>query len=554
MSKKWIILLSAIIVVTAGIFVYFRLRGSKDFEPLIKEKLQQAIQDGSDSLYILNLDRITVDVVNSQVIVTNARLDIDSNRLRQLDERKQAPDDIYKITLRNLVIEGINVNDLLNKNAIDLKTLYINEPVVEIYHHERTYNYTPPDTTSLYKKIARQIGHFSLTDLIVKDIDFTHYNVADKNKVTKFTKLNASFRDILIDSGTQNDSTRFLYAKDAAISLNDYSISTADSLYIFHIDSLTLNAGARNLELINTSLKPRGAKKAFSSKLKFYKDRYDIAIDKISLQKVDWWNLLAREGFNAGKMILADGNVEVFADRTLPDEQKDKVGNYPHQILTRLKLPVRVDNIDIRNITVTYTELNQKTGRTGSIIFADVQGKFSNVTNIETAIEQNPFLTLEANAQLMNTGPLHALFKFDLHNADKGVFALDVEIGKMNGTALNVATKTLGLFEIKSADIDKIIIHMTANDFNSRGTVAFYYDNLKVEVLKRDDNNGKLKKQGLITFLANSFIIEKSNKEGDKNSDPKKVSYKRDPKKSFFNLIWKTIFTGLGDTIKGKND
>jgi hypothetical protein len=77
---------------------------------------------------------------------------------------------------------------------------------------------------------------------------------------------------------------------------------------------------------------------------------------------------------------------------------------------------------------------------------------------------------------------------------------------------------------------------------------------LEVEVLKQEEDANNLKKSGFLSFLANTFVIKKSNTANDKNKDPKYVSYKRDPERSFFNLIWKTIFIGLNDTVQGKNN
>jgi hypothetical protein len=169
-------------------------------------------------------------------------------------------------------------------------------------------------------------------------------------------------------------------------------------------------------------------------------------------------------------------------------------------------------------------------------------------------IAENKFFKLDAHAKLMGAGALHALFKFDLANVEKGNFSLDIEVGTMDGKLLNVATKTLGLFEIKNADINKITAHMDANNYGSNGTVSFFYKYLEIAVLKQDEEeNNKLKKRGLMSFIANNFVIAQSNTGDDKNKDPKKVSYKRDPEKSFFNLIWKTLFTGLGATVKGEN-
>ena len=73
------------------------------------------------------------------------------------------------------------------------------------------------------------------------------------------------------------------------------------------------------------------------------------------------------------------------------------------------------------------------------------------------------------------------------------------------------------------------------------------YEDLKVDVLKRDDDSKKIEKKGLTSFLANTIV---------KNSNPDKGNlrketphYDRDIQKSFFNLVWKTIFTGMKETV-----
>jgi len=554
MRKKWVIVLSSLSIIIIAVFVYFKLRGTKDFEPLIKEKLQQLVLEGSDSLYRLDIDKIEVDISDAHIIVKNASLNIDSARLVLLDSLKRAPNDVFKVSLKDLVIDGIGPDDFLKKKNIDLNVIYITEPVVEIFHHKRAYNYSPPDSVTLYKKIGKEVGHFSINQLSVLNIDFKYHNVSNGNKLTHFKNVSFDFRSILIDSSTQNDSTRFLYAKDAKITLSDYNITTPDSLYHFHVDSMILNAASRKLDLSNLSLKPVGDKEDFSKKLDYYKDRYDITIKKASIQYIEWWQLLSEDGLTARQIKLDDGKVEIFADRTLRDPHKNKVGNYPHQILMRLKLPVMINNIDVNNFKVTYTELNAKTGKKGTITFDDISGSFTNITNRKEVIDQNKYFSLNANAKLMNAGALHALFKFDLANANTGNFSLDLEVGNMDGKELNTATKPLGLFEIKNADIKKILLHMNANDNNSNGTVTFYYNELQVDVLKQDEEqHNKLKKRGLISFIANNFVIKQSNTSDDNNKDPKHVSYKRDPEKSFFNLIWKTLFTGLSMTVKGDN-
>ena len=65
MKKIWIaVSIIAVLVVTG--FFYLKFRKSKDFEPLIKSKLQQLVKDGSNGLYALEIEKIEVDVINSK--------------------------------------------------------------------------------------------------------------------------------------------------------------------------------------------------------------------------------------------------------------------------------------------------------------------------------------------------------------------------------------------------------------------------------------------------------------------------------------------------------
>jgi hypothetical protein len=134
---------------------------------------------------------------------------------------------------------------------------------------------------------------------------------------------------------------------------------------------------------------------------------------------------------------------------------------------------------------------------------------------------------------------------FDLTKTTTGDFTVDVSLGPMNGTAFNKAAMPLGLFEINSLSIKKLKAHIIANNYNAGSSVFFVYDDLKITALKPDDS-GKLKQRGFISFVANTFILNKSNTGNE--AKPEYVSYQRDPQRSFFSLLWKSILKGITGT------
>ena len=549
MKKVWIFI-SLIIVLIIGAYFYLRVRKSTDFEPLIKAKLQQLVSDGSNGLYVLNMDKIEVDVLKSKVTVHNAQLLIDSARLKTLNAEGIAPVDVYKISLSDLVIDGLNVADLLDKKNIDLDVLNIKNPLVEIYHPVGKSDTVSKDTSTLYSRIAKSLGHFQLKHLVVSNMNFTYHNVAHKERLTAFKNISMKFSDIEIDSTTQFDTTRFLYAKDAKIYLSDYSFRTADSLYFVKADSLTLQAAQGILDVTNLAFEPRGNKAEFSKKLKTYQDRYTIHFAKASFKKIDWYHLFLSEGFTAKQAELDNGTMEIYANRNITSSTKSKVGNYPHQMLMKLDFPVEVDTLNIKNFKFSYEELNPKTQKTGTIVFDKVAGVITNITNIKENIEANKMMQVKASSSLMGKGNFDAVFTFDLTKTKDGSFTVDANLGAMDGTALNPVCMPLGLFEINSLSIKKLKTHITGNSFNAHSSTFFVYDDLKITALKADDDTKQLKKRKFLSFIANTFIVNKSNTSAKETATPKQASYQRDPVKSFFSLIWKAILESIKDTVK----
>lgn len=529
-----------------GLFLYLKLRKSQDFEPLIKAKLRQLVKEGSDSLYVLDIDKIEVDVVGSTVKVHHAGLSVDSARLNTLLALGTAPADVFKISFTYLNIEGLNVGDLLDKNNVDLTALVIKDPMVEIYHLNKPDTIIK-DTATLYSRIRNSLGHFSLQTLSISNMNFMHHNLQQETeKQTSFNKVSMRFDDILIDSATQHDTTRFLYAKHAAIQLPGYSFRTPDSLYYIKADTLTILASEKRIDIRKLALQPRFDKQQFGKQLKFYKDRYDVQFESASFNKIDWYRLFLGEGFIAGSATFNTGTMEVFADKNVPPSPKSKIGNYPHQLLMRLQFPVDIDTLFIKNFNFTYTELNAKTQKTGKVNWADINGKITNITNIPEKIAINKMVTVAAQSKLYSSGKFDVVFNFDVTKVETGDFTVDINLGPMNGNVINNASKTLGLFEVNSLSIKKLKAHIIANNNNARSSVLFVYDDLKITALKKDEDSEALKKKKFISFFANNFILNRSNEISE--AQPEYVSYKRNPQRSFFSLIWKSLLAGITGT------
>jgi hypothetical protein len=73
------------------------------------------------------------------------------------------------------------------------------------------------------------------------------------------------------------------------------------------------------------------------------------------------------------------------------------------------------------------------------------------------------------------------------------------------------------------------------------------YENLKAALLETQE--GGLDKKDFTTFIAGKLLMHPDNVKEVRVANPE---FQRDETKSFFNLVWKTIFKGVLESVRRK--
>jgi hypothetical protein len=83
----------------------------------------------------------------------------------------------------------------------------------------------------------------------------------------------------------------------------------------------------------------------------------------------------------------------------------------------------------------------------------------------------------------------------------------------------------------------------------AKGSSTLLYENLKIDILKKDSSDTK--KKDVQSFLANLLIKDKNPMNGETRVN--EINQEREVNKSFFNLVWKSIFAAAKKTAQGKS-
>ncbi|MFL5738693.1 MAG: hypothetical protein ACJ75B_00640 [Flavisolibacter sp.] len=519
---------------------------SLDLRPALITKLQQLVKQGSDGLYNLSIHEIEPDLLSSSVLLKKLELRPDSLAWKSLRDQGNEPSDVFTIVLDSLKIDGIGIKDLVNKDAMNLNSITISSPHIEVYHNKNAPS--KKDQGTLYEKISRQLRHFSVDKIRILDASLVSHQTK-KTDAMRIRELTIELGDLLFDSTTQNDKSRFLYSKQALISGKNFSIPSGDRLYNFKIGSFTLSATDQVFTARNVLLQPQYSKKDFQKKVHRQLERYDLAFDHVQLKGIEWWRLFNGESLEASSAQINGASAEIYLDRSLP-QSPPKIHNFPHQLLMQLQFPIHIPEISMNGASLLYQEFDPPSGKTASMKINSLHGKILNLTNMPSVIRSHPEATVVATGTFLNGIETNLRLGLNLANWKQGAFTAHLSTKEFDGTIVNPLAEASGLFMIKRGMVQSMSADVSGNNAQASGKVLLLYTGLHVTPLEKDKNDpGKLDKKNITSLLANKLLIKDNNPSG--NSAPRNpdCSFTRDPHGSFFNLIWKTSFVGILKTI-----
>lgn len=178
--RKVLIGLGIIVVIAVTAYFYLRNNKLKDFEPDIKEKLDKLVQQASHGLYHLDIDTLDTDVLDGKIVLTNAHLWADTAVYAMLEKQQKAPNDLFDVRVKQLSIDDIEPANFLTNKEIILRRLFINQPMITVFHKKQPYQVAEDSSRTIYQLIQKDINNIKVDSIIVNDIDLVYKNVTKK--------------------------------------------------------------------------------------------------------------------------------------------------------------------------------------------------------------------------------------------------------------------------------------------------------------------------------------------------------------------------------------
>jgi hypothetical protein len=210
---------------------------------------------------------------------------------------------------------------------------------------------------------------------------------------------------------------------------------------------------------------------------------------------------------------------------------------------------LHLDTLQTKNGRISYSEHAKFADTTGTLTLNKLNLKVLNIYN-DTSLLNNNDISLEIKLQtkVMNAGRLDAYFNMP-YNTKNGEFYLEGIMDTMALSRMNPMIEPIAFLKIRNGDARKIVFKVDGNNDYATGIMRFYYKKLNISVLNKEKHTNK----GLISFIANTFVLNSSNPKYIFFLKRGKMYFKRDPSKSFVNYWVNILMSGLKTSIGLKN-
>jgi len=301
----------------------------------------------------------------------------------------------------------------------------------------------------------------------------------------------------------------------------------------------------QSASLDSFSFKPVISRDSFVAASPFQVDYMTLNTGRIKIAKIDMLHYFNDTILNVKGVSISQPDFSSYRDKR-PPFREGIIKPLPSALIKSIPLLFSIDTVKILDGKVTYTELNEKTNETGVIPVTGINGDVINIMNYN--FNDRDSFRIRLNGYLLDSAWIRLRTR-ESYTDSLGTFLITVRMRPRSLTYMNAVLAPLASVRLQSGQLDTLNIRAVGNEYLAFGEIRMFYHDLKVRFLKDGSETKKSLLSGLMTFIANTFIIKKQNQK--KTSV---VYFQRLRDRSFINYYIKIAMSGVAASIGAKNN
>jgi hypothetical protein len=366
---------------------------------------------------------------------------------------------------------------------------------------------------------------------------------AGKNPATILME-NGRLRNMVLGSEI-NGSLPSILEKNNELIIDKLTTRIDDAKNKWRIYNLRYSKPGQEVSLDSFSFQPQASRDEFVNASPFQTDYMTLKSANVTMKRFSIDQYLKDSTFRIHTLTFDSPYFTSYRDKR-PPFNAGIIKPLAAKLIQKIPAKVSIDTILIRNGTAVYTELNDKTNDTGVVPVTRMEGDIFPVKNFN--ITPSDSLRIRLNFYLLDSAWIRLRTRESYLDTMSGfVITLRMRPGSM--MFLNEILPPLASIKLQSGYLDTLSMRAVGMEYLSLGEMQMFYHNLKVQFLQNGSEEKKRFLSGLITFIANSFVIRKSNtkKEGV-------VYFPRIRDRSFINYYIKIAMSGIASSAGAKKN
>ena len=342
-----------------------------------------------------------------------------------------------------------------------------------------------------------------------------------------------------------NGDLKAIIKKNPSFTISDISGEIIDEKNYWKWSDLSFSKAGQSLSVDSVSFHPVKSRDEFVSASKWQTDYITLKTGKVSVSKFDLDQYLEDSVFRSGNITIDEPYFTSYRDKT-PPFHAGIIKPLATKLIQKIPFKFSIDTILISNGTAVYTELNDKTKETADVLVSRMEGDIFPIKNF--GLTPTDSLRIRLNFYLLDSGWVRLRTRESYLDTLSG-FLITLRMQPHSMLYLNKILPALSSVKLQSGYLDTLTMRAVGRDYLSLGEMRMYYHDLKVQFLKNGKEEKKRFLQGLITFIANSFVI--------KNDNKKRVGVVYFPRlrdRSFINYFIKIAMSGVASSVGAKKN
>lgn len=574
------------IYITAGSIILLLLAGiiSKQIiENRIEQALVREVDQRTAGLYHLQVERTTLGLIKRSVTLEKICLIADTTRLisqgeshfisqiniaqltaTKIDWQKNASDLMLscdQFTLRDPIIhifrngkvtkmpDNQNTNPVhkINPNGIRSETEHTNNTTTS---SQQLINKNPRSNsqTSTPSQIGLPRQTFTPANERVKIVNLILTNGAIYEYETDGEKSNLhvtngiSFEtgaiaiDLTSDTANTHLSRRNLTANIVGI---QYTFQNKENQ--LRLDTLYINTTKRFIRTTGLQLIPQLPQSDYAELSQNHSDWTKIQTSTTIWTGIDFTAFMKERSIVIDTITIQHAEISSYKNRQIAQSQREK--QLLNQTLRHLPIALDIRCLQFGPLDVVYQELTPEGVQPGKLTVTNLTGECLGLSN--RPAQNQSFLTIRSTGKLMELANIQTTINFSLQDTSEQ-FTVNGQLGSLAMNQLNTLTEPLANLSIQNGRIDTLIFNITGNKHSSAVDLKLLYNGLEIELIK--DHDGQIRQRRLLSEAINDWVVYSSNPQYGTTRIGTGTAL-RDPYKSQFNYLWKSLWPGLKSTL-----